>query len=157
MLDIKVTATIDAPIDEVWRVVVDEFANAHEWATGTPTCRAGTEVESFDRVCDTESGRLMDTITTADRANHVFEFSVDGLPFFVRSVVSTWTMRALSDDTTELTFGPRIDTLPIIGPLLEIPMKRALDKLYPELLDDLVTYIEAGQPSARKQRELAAA
>ncbi|MEM9037814.1 MAG: hypothetical protein AAGD18_24720, partial [Actinomycetota bacterium] len=61
MLDIKVSRKIAKPIDEVWRVVVDDFANAHHWAYGTPTCRPGTEAEGFDRVCDTESGRLEDT------------------------------------------------------------------------------------------------
>ena len=154
MLDIKTTRKIDKPIDEVWRVVVDEFTNSHEWAFGTSSCRAGTESEDFDRVCDTETGILKDTITKVDDANHVLEFSVDGLPFFVRSVVSTWSLEPVSDTETEITVGPRIETMPMIGALMEIPMKKALEKLYPELLDDLAVYIETGQPSARKQEEL---
>ncbi|MEM8925473.1 MAG: SRPBCC family protein [Actinomycetota bacterium] len=156
MLDIKATRRINKPIDEVWRFVVDEFTNSHHWAFGTPTCRAGTASEDFDRVCDTESGRLTDTITKVDDDNHVLEFSVDGLPFFVRSVVSTWSLQAVSHTETDITMGPRITTIPVIGALLEIPMKRALEKLYPELLDDLAVYVETGRPSARKQRELAA-
>jgi hypothetical protein len=39
---------------------------------------------------------------------------------------------------------------------MEIPMKKALEKLYPELLDDMAVFVETGQPSARKQQELAA-
>ena len=155
MLDIKQSRTINAPIAEVWRVVVDDFTNAHRWAFGTGSCRAGTESEDFDRICDTESGTLKDTITTADEDAHVLEFSVEGLPFFVRSVVSTWTMTAVSDTETLLTMGPRIETIPVIGHLAEIPMKKALTKLYPELLDDLATFIETGEPSERKKRELA--
>ena len=38
---------------------------------------------------------------------------------------------------------------------MEIPMKRALTKLYPELLDDLAVFVETGQPSQRKQQQLA--
>ncbi|MEO1059912.1 MAG: SRPBCC family protein [Actinomycetota bacterium] len=156
MLDIMVTRHIRKPIDEVWRVVVDDFSSAHEWAFGTPTCRPGTEAEDFDRVCDTESGRLRDTIVRVDEADHVFEFSVEGLPFFVRSVVSTWTLEPVSDTETALTIGPRIETLPVIGTLLEIPMRRSLERLYPELLDDLAVFVETGEPSARKREELAA-
>ncbi len=156
MLDIKATRKINQPIDEVWRFVVDDFSNAHEWAFGTTTCRSGTESDDFDRVCDTETGRLKDTITKIDEANHVLEFSVDGLPFFVRSAVSTWSLERVSDTETEITVGPRIETMPVIGSLMEIPMKRALERLYPELLDDLAVFVETGRPSARKQAELAA-
>ncbi|MEM7140679.1 MAG: SRPBCC family protein [Actinomycetota bacterium] len=155
MIDIKHSRTIRTPIDEVWRFVIDDFANGHEWAFGTASCRAGTDEEGFDRVCDTETGTLTDTITRVDDTNHVLEFSVEGLPFFVRSVVATWTLEATSPDETVITIGPRIETMPVIGRLMEIPMKRALDTLYPELLDDLAIFVETGQPSARKQAELA--
>ena len=156
MLDIKATRKINKPIEEVWRFVVEDFSNAHEWAFGTTTCRSGTESDDFDRVCDTETGELKDTITKIDDANHIFEFSVDGLPFFVRSVVSTWSLERVSDTETEITIGPRIDTMPVIGSLMEIPMKKALEKLYPDLLDDMAVFVETGRPSARKQEELPA-
>lgn len=156
MLDIKATTRINKPIEEVWRFVVDEFANGHEWAYGTSMCRAGTADDTFDRVCHTETGELRDTITRIDDTNHVLEFSVDGLPFFVRSVVATWSLVAISDTETDITIGPRIETMPVIGTVLQVPMKRALEKLYPELLDDLSTFVETGMPSQRKQRELAA-
>ena len=156
MLDIKATRKINKPIEEVWRFVIDDFSNAHEWAFGTTSCRSGTESEDFDRICDTETGKLKDTITKIDDANHVLEFSVSGLPFFVRSVVSTWSLETISDTETAITVGPRIETMPVIGNLMEIPMKKALQKLYPELLDDMAVFVETGQPSTRKQQELAA-
>ncbi|MEM9712763.1 MAG: SRPBCC family protein, partial [Actinomycetota bacterium] len=129
MLDIKLTRRIHRPIEEVWRFVVDDFANGHEWAFGTTSCRAGTASEGFDRICETESGTLRDTITRCDEAAYVLEFSVDGLPFFVRSVVSTWSLERVSDTETDLTLGPRIETVPILGRLMEIPMRRALTAL----------------------------
>lgn len=155
MLDIKATRRINKPIEEVWRFVVDEFTSNHEWAFGTSSCRAGTEDEDFDRICHTESGTLKDTITKVDDDNHVLEFSVTGLPFFVRSVVATWSLASISDSETDITIGPRIETMPLIGNLMEVPMKKALNKLYPELLNDMAIFVETGQPSPRKQQELA--
>ena len=155
MLDIKATRRINKPIGEVWRFVVDEFTNSHEWAFGTSSCRPGTESEDFDRICHTESGTLKDTITKVDDHNHVFEFSVTGLPFFVRSVVATWSLESVSDTATDITIGPRIETMPLIGNLMEIPVKKALNKLYPELLNDMAIFVETDQPSPRKQTELA--
>ncbi|MEM6343378.1 MAG: SRPBCC family protein [Bacteroidota bacterium] len=156
MIDLKFNTQINKPIAEVWTYIIDEFHNAHEWATGTPNCRKGTESEDFDRVCDTETGRLMDTITKIDDENHILEFSVKGLPFFVRSVVSTWKLRQISSTQTEIILGPRIEVMPVIGTLMQIPMKIAFKKLYPGLLDDLRIFVETGQPSARKQKEIAA-
>lgn len=153
MLDLKFKRKINKPIEEVWRFVIDEFSNAHEWATGTPHCRKGEASEDFDRVCDTESGRLMDTITKIDNENHVLEFSVKGLPFFVRRVVSSWKLHKISNTQTEITLGPRIEVMPVIGTILQIPMKSALKKIYPGLLDDLAIFVETGKPSARKQEE----
>ena len=155
MIDLKFDTKINKPIEEVWKYIIEEFHNAHEWAYGTDFCRKGTEAEDFDRLCETETGRLMDTITKIDDDNHVLEFSVKGLPFFVRSVVSTWTLKKLSSTQTELVLGPRIEVMPVIGSIMQIPMKMAFSKLYPGLLDDLKTFIETGKPSARKQKAIA--
>lgn len=154
MIDLKFNRIINKPIEEVWTYVFDDFTNAHKWATGTPTCRKGEPHEDFDRVCDTETGKLVDTITNVDHENYRFEFSVEGLPFFVRSVVSTWQLRKISAIQTEIVLGPRIEVKPGIGTIAQIPMKLAFKKLYPGLLDDLVTYVETGQPSPRKQKEI---
>ena len=154
MIEIKEKRVINKPIDELWKFVVEEFPNSHEWAAGTPTCRRGEAFEDFDRVCDTESGRLMDKITKIDDENHILQFSVSGLPFFVRSVVATWQLNKISDTQTEFVMGPRIEVMPIIGTIMQIPMKSALTKLYPELLDDLAIFVETGKPSPRKQKEI---
>jgi hypothetical protein len=154
MIEIKAKKRINRPIDEVWTFVIEEFANAHKWSTGTTSCRSGDTSEDFDRVCDTETGTLTDTITRVDDAEHLLEFSVTGLPFFVRSVVSTWKLNQVSDTETEIVLGPRIDVIPVIGTVMQIPMKMALNKLYPGLLDDLAIYVETGMPSPRKQKEI---
>ena len=154
MIDLKFKRKINKPIEHVWKFVIDEFPNGHKWATGTTYCRKGDVSEDFDRICETETGRLMDKITKIDNENHVLEFSVKGLPFFVSSVVSTWTLNKISDTQTEIILGPRIEVLPVIGTIMQIPMKMAFTKLFPGLLDDLVTYIETGKPSPRKQKEI---
>ena len=96
----------------------------------------------------------MDKITKIDEDNHMFQFSVTGLPFFVRSVVSTWKLNKISNTQTEIIVGPRIEVMPIIGTIMQIPMKMALKKLYPGLLDDLAIYVETGKASPRKQKEI---
>lgn len=154
MIDLKFKRDINKPIDEVWKFVVEEFPNSHEWATGTTYCRKGDASEDFDRVCETETGKLKDKITNIDNENHLLEFSVTGLPFFVRSVVSTWKLNEISNTQTEIILGPRIEVMPVIGTIMQIPMKMAFKKLYPGLLDDLAIYVETGKASPRKQKEI---
>lgn len=154
MLDLKFKRTIKKPIEELWNFVIDDFDKGHLWAMGTTDCRKGEPHEDFDRVCETESGRLMDTITKIDNENHELVFSVKGLPFFVRSVTSSWKLNKISDTETEIVLGPRITVIPVIGSIAQIPMKFALKKLYPALLDDMAVYVETGRPSARKQKEM---
>ncbi len=154
MNDLKYKKESSKPIDEVWKFVIEEFLGSHKWATGTTSCRKGDDSEDFDRVCDTETGKLMDKITKIDDDNHLLEFSVTGLPFFVRSVVSTWKLKQKSSTQTEIILGPRIEVMPIIGTIMQIPMKMAFNRLYPGLLDDLAIYVETGKPSPRKQKEI---
>ena len=96
----------------------------------------------------------MDTVTKVDNENHVLEFSVKGLPFFVRSVSSTWKLNKISETQTEIILGPRIEVKFGIGTIAQFPIKKALKNLYPGLLDDLAIYLETGQPSPRKQKEI---
>jgi len=78
MIDIKIKRKINKPIDDVWKFVIEEFPNAHKWATGTTSWRKGDASEDFDRVLETETGKLMDTITKIDEENQTLQFSVKG-------------------------------------------------------------------------------
>jgi len=155
MIDLKFEKIINKPIEEVWKFVIEEFTNSHEWATGTTMCRKGDASEDFDRVCETETGKLMDKIINVDEKKYLLEFSVIGLPFFVRSVVSSWKLNKVSNSQTEIILGPRIEVMPVIGTIMQIPMKMALTNLYPGLLDDLTIYVETGEASPRKKNEIA--
>lgn len=126
MIDLKFKRTINKPIEEVWQFVVNDFDKSHLWATGTTYCRKGKAHEDFDRICETETGILMDTITTLDHEHHTLIFSVKGLPFFVRLVFSTWQLTKISDTQTKISLGPKIEVKPGIGTLAQIPMKMSL-------------------------------
>ncbi len=154
MIDLKFTKHINKPIDQVWKIVIEEFSEAHKWATGTTSCRKGSPSDDFDRICKTETGVLMDKITNLDNDKFLLEFSVKGLPFFVRSVKSTWKLKKISDTKTEIILGPTIKVKPVIGTIMQFPMKMAFRKIYPGLLDDLAIYIETRMPSPRKQKEI---
>jgi len=151
MIVLKFTKTINKPIDEVWDVLVNQFAEIEKWATGVFESK---QTEDYDRVCKTSFGDLKEKILLKDEKQHILQFKVKGFPFFVKSAVSTLTLKEISKTETEVTVNPNIKTIPIIGTIMEIPMKMQLKKAIPGLIDDFVTYVETGKASSEKQEEI---
>jgi hypothetical protein len=77
-----------------------------------------------------------------------------GLPFFVKSMIGGYKLREISKSKTEATFFVKIKTIPLIGTIMEIPMKMQLNKALSITLDDLKTYVETGKISGKKQGEI---
>ena len=74
--------------------------------------------------------------------------------FFVTSLVSTWSLKKISKNKTELLINPVIKTMPIIGTLMELSMKKRFRRILREIANDLVIYLETGKVSRRKQKEI---
>jgi len=73
--------------------------------------------------------------------------------FFVTSLVSTWSLKKISKNKTELLINPVIKTMPIIGTLMEPSMRKQFKKIVPQIADDFIIYTETGEISKRKQKE----
>jgi len=151
MINLKIIKIVKAPIEKVWDVLINEFAEIEKWATGVFSSQ---KTEDYDRVCKTSFGNLEEKILTKDKKQHILQFKVKGFPFFVKSAVSTWTLKEISKTETEVTVNPNIKTMPIIGTIMEIPMKMQLKKAIPGLMDDFATYVETGKASKSKQEEI---
>ena len=154
MINIIIKGKVKKPISEVWDVAANQFTSVSNWATGVYTSREGNKEEKCDRVCDTSSGHIEEDIITKDDANHILAYSVKGFPFFVKSLSNTWTFKQISDSEIEVTLNPKVKTMPIIGTIMEIPLKAQLKKFMKTALDDFATYVETGKPSERKLKEI---
>jgi len=154
MINMKIKGTVKEPLSKVWEVAANQFTSASNWATGVYTSREGTKKERCDRVCDTSSGHVEENIIIKDDANHILEYSVKGFPFFVKSLSNTWTFKQISDSETEVTLNPKVKTMPIIGTIMEIPMKSQFKKFLKTALDDFAIYVETGKPSESKLKDI---
>jgi hypothetical protein len=155
MINIKVKGTVQKPISEVWKEASNEFTSVSNWATGVYKSRGGKDAEECDRVCNTSSGRITENILTQDDKDYILTYSVNGLPFFVKSFTNTWTLRKISNSETEITLNPKIKTMPVIGTIMEIPMKAQFQKFLKTALEDFAAYMETGKPSEGKMKEIA--
>jgi len=153
MINLKYKRVINKPIAQVWDIIYKEFPTIEKWATGVYTSRGPKGNEKFDRMCVVSFGKINEYFVKVDEKNYHFTFSVTGMPFFVKKVRSTWSLRKLSPNKTEITFNPRLTTKGIIGMIMEIPLKYQFQKLVVQVGKDIAVYAETGRLSSAKRKE----
>jgi hypothetical protein len=154
MIHIQRELIVRKPIKDVWAVLYGDFVNVGKWASGIYHSRPGTPEEGLDRVCDTFTGTLYEKFNFVDEENHMFEVNATGLPFFVTNTTGSWSLDEIDESTTKAVFEFKINTKGVIGTIMQIPMKSRLNKGVDRTLDDIKTYIETGEVTERKAREL---
>jgi len=154
MIQIKRKIIVKKPVQEVWKVLFEDFTKVGNWVTGVYTSRPGTKEEDYDRVCDTFTGKLYEKIIQKNEKNYSFEVDAVGLPFFVKTFRGKWNLSQVTPTTTEATLELTIDVKGIIGAIMQVPMKSKLNKGLNELGNDLVTFAETGNISNSKQKEM---
>jgi len=155
MIELKFRTEIDKPIEDVWKVLFTNFTKVGDWVTGVYHSRPGKEGENADRVCKTFTGTLVERILSKDEENHEFRVDAKGLPFFVKSFQGGWKLNEISKSKTEAVFSGRIKTMPIIGTIMEMPMRKQFKKAFAITMQELKSYVETGEISARKEQEIA--
>jgi hypothetical protein len=145
------SATVNASAGQVWRILADEFVDISHWAGGVKSSKPNPEVGPFNgsavggRVCDVDGVGLTDErIVAFDPDGGVIGYSVtaEGLPSFVASLKSTWTVTPAGPNTSEVDMRIDATTKGLMGAVGSIPMGRMLGKSAPGLLNDLKTYAE---------------
>ena len=154
--------TINAPADQVWKVVAHDFAQIGEWASGVTRSRVNVDAEPLPdahvggRICTVPGiGEITETFTAYDERGRTFTYEATGMPFFVRRALNSWNVRALNDNTTQVTFQAEMKLLPVIGTVMGIPMKRQLVRVLDSATEELKHYVETGEIHPRKQRRQA--
>lgn len=162
---INLEYTINAPLEAVWHVIGDGFADIGAWATPIPASRANATPVTLlgapvaGRACDLSTpgfSTIHETLVEYDPLAHRFTFTVDrGLPQFVTTARNSWALTPLDATTTHFTMRAEATTHGVLGylatPFLWLNLRRTL-RISGE---DLVHFVESGTVSPRKARQLA--
>lgn len=151
-IESKATATVGVSAQDVWRILANEFLEISHWAGGVRTSVINPKTpEGFNgsvvggRICDIEGLGLTDErIVIFDPQQHSIGYSIraEGLPSFVASMTSTWTVVADGDEQAQVGMRIEATTSGIMGAIGSIPMRRMLGKSSAGLLNDLKSYAE---------------
>jgi len=109
-MKLTTTRTINAPVDAVWNLVAERFADIGDWSEAVvKSTLDGAAAEGAVRTCELKptpaaSGRIRERITRFDRAGRVLAYDViDGMPGFMRLVNNRWTFERQGDGRTRAT------------------------------------------------------
>lgn len=159
-MEFKRTIIIDQTIEEVWDVLGNQFGEAYKWAGGLyhssgygkPTIQAATY---NNRTCDTSQGKIKEVIRDFDPQNYRLVYEViEGFPFFVDRGINHWQLQE-QGNKTQVNMHLIIKTKGLMGALMGPMMKMQMNKIVSVVLKDLKHYLETGQPSDSKAKEMA--
>jgi hypothetical protein len=161
--------TIDAPAGQVWQVIGPGFARIGDWATSIPAsaaipapapAAASAAVASAPvtgRTCSTGTRlvpRIAETLTGYDEQSRTLTYQAGGLPAFITTTRSTWTVTPAGETACRVTVTGRFQARGVLG-LLGCWAILARARLAARHLQaDLRHYAKHGTPSPRKQRQL---
>ena len=156
------TQRINANIDEVWEVLAHQFADVGKWSSAVQSSGPNLEASIPDgaevggRVCATDFGDLKETFTHYDEAGKTFTFEVTGMPSFITLARNRVVAAPAGANATDVSLNISMETNAIgkvMGPMFAIKLKNTLDAF----LGELKAYVESGELSKRKQKQLAKA
>jgi hypothetical protein len=160
---------IDAPAGQVWQVIGPGFARIGDWATTiaasaaipAPAPAAATPVAYrapvLGRTCRTGMRlvpSITETLTSYDEQRRTLTYQAAGLPAFITTAASTWTVTPTGETTCRVTVTGHFQArgvLGMVGCWAILAQARLAGR---RLHTDLRHYIKHGTASPRKQHQL---
>ena len=171
--------TVESPADAVWEVVGRRFHRIGEWATAIPASTAipapagsgagsssAAQVQNAPatlaapvagRVCQLGVpllAQVEETLVAYDEANRTLTYEASGMPAFVATARSTWTVVPIDRRRTLVRIDARFDTRGVLGHIGRWAIFAQVGRTNRYLADDLRHFVEDGTPSPRKLQQL---
>lgn len=159
-MDFKRTIIIDKPAPEVWKVLGDQFGKAYQWASGLKHSKGYGDPQLpgatyNNRACETSQGPIKEAIREYDANNYRLVYEViEGFPFFVDQGINRWTLEP-EGNRTRVNMHLSVTTKGLIGTVMSPMMKLQMGSITSNVIDDFKHYVETGEPSPRKAKEIA--
>lgn len=155
--------TIETPVDDVWKILVEDFAKSGLWMTQVKhSYEADNETQEglASRICelsvDPDGLSAHESITALDRENGVMDFEVvprgnTKLPV-MKNIVRV-TMTPEGDNRTRVVWQSSPELKPI-GRVLMPVIKLGITRSFAQVLEELKYYAENKKPHPRKLKSI---
>lgn len=152
---IKKEITVNKNIENAWKVLGLEFADADKWASAVSHSEGKGKgingASCSERGCSTSMGKLKEKILQYSNDNHSLSYQVsEGMPFMVKHATNAWQLTPVEQDKSKLQMHMDIQLKGFIGIIMQPMMKMMMSKMGTELVDEFKYYVENGYPHPRK-------
>lgn len=149
---------IQAPAATVWQVIGTEFYDVGAWTTSVPRSQRAPDGES--RQCTVAGApgitHLTERLVHFDDATRSLAYQVDeGMPGFVALAKNTWRVEPLGPHRSRVTATAEMTLRWPAVPLTPL-LYWWVARLERTVMNELTHYVENGEPTPAKQRQLRA-
>jgi hypothetical protein len=150
---------VNKGIENAWKVLGTEFANAYKWASAINHSEgkgAGFNgATCSERGCSTTMGGLKEKLLQFSNENHSLSYlAYEGMPSVVKNAVNSWRLQSLGAKESKLQMKMDIKLGGFMGIMMQPMMKMMMSKMGNELMEEFKYYVENGQPHPRKVKAM---
>jgi hypothetical protein len=165
MTTVRAHVSVDAPAAAVWEVVAHQFDRVGDWATAIPSSNPApgpalaAEAPVAGRECHTGIRmvpEITERIVAYDEAGRTLTYRAENLPGFLAAAHNQWRVTAVDEHHSTVSLKATVHMRGILGRLFYPAFRLQIARTSPRFLNDLKYYVEYGQPSPSKQRQLRA-
>ena len=156
---------INAPADEVWKILGERYSEIGKWATVIKKSEAMPHVatpegaDAGGRSCTPLMpfvSHVNEELTRFIPEERTFNYKATaGLPGFITNAENTWSVHPEGKDRCRVKSTGRLTLKPFPGKLIYPFFKWQLDRAGAQLFEELKFYAENGKPHPRKLKTLA--
>jgi hypothetical protein len=148
------TDSVAASPQSIWRTLSDDFLDVSKWAGGVNSSEANPSTPTgFNgsphggRICDVDGiGTTDERIVAYDASQRTLTYTLSAkkIPFFVKSMTSTWSVFAGPDESSSrVSLTVTATTKGILSRPGKIPLTKMISGAAPGLLGDLKIWAES--------------
>lgn len=161
-LEIRRQITIEAPADDVWRVLAHEYARIDRWVSLITESEPAADVPALDgapvggRVCANSVPGfdvVQEEFIYYDEEGRRFGYAATkGLPSFFTKAENNWSVRSLGPDRCLVESQGDMELKNFPGLILAPILKFQMGRIASQVGEELKHYVELGQPHPRKAK-----
>jgi carbon monoxide dehydrogenase subunit G len=138
---------IEAPAQEVWSLVGEQFNDIANWASFVSESHGNPDLEEGQgRVCQTDFGPVDETITEFQPKNRSLSHTVEGnsTPFFMRNVLNHWHVKDDGKGRSKVSFAISAEMVPPFKQLLAKRLESKFGVQAEAYINELKHFAETG-------------
>ena len=152
VMEVKRSIYIEVPKEDLWKITAEDFTRVDKWISGVNLAKGSGEVLGATRICTPSYkgfSKTTEEIIDFHPTNYFTYQIAEGMPKMVAKATNTWIHEPQNGGTL-LTMQVNMDVRGLMGSIMKGPMKKRMNTILQDALEELKLYAESGELHERK-------